>query len=85
MIAQSQAQVVRQRDELRIRIQHLLHILQDSQTAYEEQTKENEVLRHALSQGIGTNDSCNAVPAAISRNHVCLSFDIKGVIRRYQK
>ena len=46
------SEVVRQRDELRIRIQHLLHILNDSQAAFEEQTKENQVLRHALSQGI---------------------------------
>ena len=42
--------VVRQRDELRIRIQHLLHLLQDSQTAFDQKSKENQVLRHALSQ-----------------------------------
>ena len=43
-------QTVRQRDELRIRIQHLMHLLHDSQTAFDDQTKENNVLRHALLQ-----------------------------------
>jgi dihydropteroate synthase len=54
------SEVVRQRDELRIRIQHLLHILHNSQVAFEEQTKENQVLRHALSQGSVGTDGPNA-------------------------
>ncbi len=40
--------LTRQRDDLRIRIQHLLHLLHDSQVAQEEQTREIAVLRHAL-------------------------------------
>ena len=42
--------IVRQRDELRIRIQHLMHLLHDSQVAFDEKIKENIVLRHALLQ-----------------------------------
>ncbi len=57
--------VVRQRDELRIRIQHLLHLLQDSQTAFDDKTRENQVLRHALSQGIqGAQEGNTAVTSA---------------------
>ena len=67
------ATVLRQRDELRIRIQHLLHLLNDSQTAYDAQAKENEVLRHALSQGMNavSDNVAPAVPGEPIITQVC--------------
>lgn len=41
--------IQRQRDELRIRIQHLLHLLHESQDKVSEQATEIQVLKHALS------------------------------------
>ncbi len=41
----------RQRDELRIRIQHLLHLLHESQDRTTDQAREIQVLKHALSDG----------------------------------
>ena len=57
--------VVRQRDELRIRIQHLLHLLNDSQTSFDETLKENQVLRHALTQESQTTGSDKQNPPKV--------------------
>jgi hypothetical protein len=46
--SQDPLQVTRQRDELRIRIQHLLHLLHESDEKISTQQKEIQVLKHAL-------------------------------------
>ena len=48
--------LLRQRDELRIRIQHLLHLLHDSEETNKAQEHELVVLRHALSSSQRIND-----------------------------